>query len=159
VIPKIHQKYISELPEEYAAALGVAVTRVSKALAKGMAIHAIDRWSVWLTSTIVLENPGLNVVGNQEYAQAVPHVGVRCPSTGGRNVLDFLHPKVHYHIIPAPSLAVQRDKSKDKKLNPPTEEEMHRIEWAGRMELDDDFAQEFTEKIRRELSVTAMSNL
>lgn len=35
VIPKVHQKHISELPEDYAAALGLVVTRVSKALTKG----------------------------------------------------------------------------------------------------------------------------
>jgi len=37
VIPKVHHKHISELPEEYAAALGLTVTRVAKALAKGLA--------------------------------------------------------------------------------------------------------------------------
>lgn len=35
VIPKFHHKHISELPEEYAAALGLVVTRVAKALTKG----------------------------------------------------------------------------------------------------------------------------
>lgn len=35
VIPRIHQERISELPEDYAAALGLVVTRVAKALTKG----------------------------------------------------------------------------------------------------------------------------
>jgi hypothetical protein len=38
VIPKIYWKHISELPEEHATALGVAVTRVSKVLTEGLAI-------------------------------------------------------------------------------------------------------------------------
>jgi len=121
VIPKIHQKHLSELPEDYAAALGLVVTRVAKALTK------------------VLENPGLNVVGNQEYAQAVQHV--------------------HYHIIPAPRLDAQRDRSKYEILNPPTEQEMHKMELEGRTELDEDFAKEFTDKIRRELSAAVLSHL
>lgn len=37
VIPKFHHERISELPEEYAAALGLVVTRVAKALTKGSA--------------------------------------------------------------------------------------------------------------------------
>lgn len=76
VIPKVHQRHISELPGDYAAALGLAVTRVAKALTKGSAIGKTSRRCFQLTCIIVLENPGLNVVGNQEYAQAVPHVGI-----------------------------------------------------------------------------------
>ena len=41
VIPKIHQKHISELPEDFAAALGLVVTRVAKALTRGSAIEKI----------------------------------------------------------------------------------------------------------------------
>ena len=37
VIPKVHHRHISELPEEYAAALGLVVTRVAKAVVKGLA--------------------------------------------------------------------------------------------------------------------------
>jgi hypothetical protein len=76
VIPKIHLKHISELPEDYAAALGLAVTRVAKALTKCSVTGKTSRQRFLLTCITVLENPGLNVVGNQEYAQAVPHVGV-----------------------------------------------------------------------------------
>lgn len=75
VIPKVHQKYISELPEDYAAALGLVVTRVAKALTKGRPTDKTAWYCFRLTCVVVLENPGLNVVGNQEYAQAVPHVG------------------------------------------------------------------------------------
>ena len=39
VIPKAHHKHISELPEDYAAALGLVVTRVAKAMVKGLATH------------------------------------------------------------------------------------------------------------------------
>jgi len=121
VIPKVHHKHISELPEEYAAAVGLVVTRVAKAMTK------------------VLDNTGLNVVGNQEYAQAVPHV--------------------HYHIIPAPQLDAPRDRNKHNVLDPPTQKEMHRMELEGRVELDEDFAKEFTDKIRRELSPAVLSHL
>ena len=85
VIPKLHHKYISELPEEYAAALGLVVTRVAKALTKGSVTDQRSQLYDLLTCAVVLENPGLNVVGNQEYAQAVPHVRVRClPTLRGR---------------------------------------------------------------------------
>ncbi|KAF8478180.1 HIT-like protein [Russula ochroleuca] len=56
IVPKIHCSRVSELPPEYAAALGKAISRISKALTK-----AVD-------------NTALNVVCNQEYAQVVPHV-------------------------------------------------------------------------------------
>ena len=84
VVPKFHHKHISELPEEYAAALGLVVTRVAKALTKGSVADQISRLYDLLTRAVVLENPGLNVIGNQEYAQAVPHVRVRCLPTLSR---------------------------------------------------------------------------
>ncbi|KAG7445778.1 HIT-like protein [Guyanagaster necrorhizus] len=56
VIPKVHYARISELPPEFAAALGAGVTKVAHAL------------------TQALNNTALNAVCNQEYAQAVPHV-------------------------------------------------------------------------------------
>lgn len=67
--------------------------------------------------------------------------------------------KVHYHIIPAPQLDVPGDRAKYRTLKPPTEKEMHIMEWEGRMELDEDFAKELVDKIRRELSPTPLSNL
>jgi len=67
--------------------------------------------------------------------------------------------KVHYHIIPAPQLDAPRDRSKYKTLDPPTEKEMHTMELEGRTELDEDFAKEFTDKIRRELSPAVLSHL
>jgi len=56
IVPKIHCSRVSELPQEYAAAVGKAISRISNALTK-----AVD-------------NTALNVVCNQEYAQVVPHV-------------------------------------------------------------------------------------
>jgi diadenosine tetraphosphate (Ap4A) HIT family hydrolase len=38
VIPKAHYSRISELPEEYAAAVGMAVSKVAKALTLGKSI-------------------------------------------------------------------------------------------------------------------------
>ncbi|KAH7103329.1 HIT-like protein [Auriculariales sp. MPI-PUGE-AT-0066] len=66
VIPRTHVKRLTDLDEEDAAALGKAVSRVGRAI------------------TEALGNTGLNIVCNQEYAQAVPHV--------------------HFHIVPAPIL-------------------------------------------------------
>jgi len=56
VVPKIHCPRVSDLPPEYAAAVGEAISRISNALTK-----AVD-------------NMALNIVCNQEYAQVVPHV-------------------------------------------------------------------------------------
>ncbi|KAF5318249.1 hypothetical protein D9611_014677 [Ephemerocybe angulata] len=56
VIPKTHVARLSELPPDFAAATGAAVSKVANAL------------------TQALEHTGLNVVANQEYAQIVPHV-------------------------------------------------------------------------------------
>ncbi|KAH9042108.1 HIT-like protein [Lactarius pseudohatsudake] len=56
VVPKFHCARVSELPPEYAASVGKAISRISNALTK-----AVD-------------NTALNVVCNQEYAQVVPHV-------------------------------------------------------------------------------------
>jgi len=89
VIPKVHHKHISELPEEYAAALGLVVTRVAKALVKGSVTNNTSPRFGSFTRTIVLENPGLNVVGNQEYAQAVPHVRFQCLPAAGNFLLIF----------------------------------------------------------------------
>ncbi|OCH91892.1 HIT-like protein [Obba rivulosa] len=121
VIPKIHCSRVSELPIEFAAAGGIAVTKVSHALAEA------------------LDNTALNVVCNQEYAQAVPHV--------------------HYHIIPAPShttgshLASTLSKSdkSDRRTRPLTEKEMHQREWEARNELDDEEATSLVQKIRARL--------
>ncbi|RDB17972.1 hypothetical protein Hypma_000788 [Hypsizygus marmoreus] len=109
VIPKYHCVRLSDLPPEYAAATGKAVSRVAHAL------------------TEALQNTALNVVCNQEYAQAVPHV--------------------HYHIIPAPNfntpsgtsnpLVVDAKLSEDK---PPSMKKIHQMEFEAREELDDDEA-------------------
>jgi diadenosine tetraphosphate (Ap4A) HIT family hydrolase len=39
VVPKFHCRRLSDLPEEYASALGVAVTKLAKALTKGDERH------------------------------------------------------------------------------------------------------------------------
>ena len=67
--------------------------------------------------------------------------------------------KVHYHIIPAPQPGVPIDRSKYRTPEPPTEKEMHTMELEGRAELDEDFAKELTDKIRRELSPAGLSHL
>jgi len=110
VIPKLHCSRVSELPSQYAGKVGETISRVAKAL------------------TEVLNNSGLNVVANQEYAQAVNHV--------------------HYHVIPAPRLNETPSKPT---TDPPTRKLMHKLEFQSREELDEDFAKELTEKIRSKL--------
>jgi len=123
VIPKAHYPRLSELPSEYAAATGKAVSEVANALTKTM------------------NNTGLNVVCNQEYAQAVPHV--------------------HYHIVPAPQLnssAASLEAAGKLPIqgqphaeSPFSYDEMHRREFEARDELSDDFAEVFTKKFRANL--------
>ncbi|KAH7910838.1 HIT-like protein [Hygrophoropsis aurantiaca] len=113
VIPKAHYSRLSELPAEFAAAIGEAVTKVAHAL------------------TQALGNTALNVVCNQEYAQAVPHV--------------------HYHIIPAPSFNSPARKSTVDSRTPLTRREMHQREFESRDELDDEEGQELAKKIRAKL--------
>ncbi|KAL7415640.1 HIT-like domain-containing protein [Mrakia frigida] len=64
LIPKLHCPRVSDLPGNIGAALGRALPKVTKALSLG------------------LNNPDLNIVLNQGYAQAVNHA--------------------HFHLIPAP---------------------------------------------------------
>ncbi|KAJ7505534.1 HIT-like protein [Mycena galericulata] len=114
VIPKAHFSRLSELPADFAAAVGVAVTKVAHAL------------------TLALDNTGLNVVCNQEYAQAVPHV--------------------HYHIIPAPTFGRQSpSEASPQDTEPLTRREMHQREFEGRSELDDDEATVLAKQIQSKL--------
>ncbi|KAI0086585.1 HIT-like protein [Irpex rosettiformis] len=116
IIPKTHVSRVSELPEEFAAAVGIATTKVSNALAQA------------------LDNTGLNIVCNQEYAQAVPHV--------------------HYHIIPAPDFTnpkPQQAAVQDQRTTVFTRKEMHKAEFESRDDLDDDEARELASKIRARL--------
>ncbi|OBZ71659.1 Protein hit [Grifola frondosa] len=106
---------VSELPAEFAAATGEAISKVSRAIAEA------------------LDNTALNVVCNQEYAQAVPHV--------------------HYHVIPAPRAASAPPVSAivDCVMKPATEKEMHQREFESREELEDEEAQILMERIRARL--------
>ncbi|KAJ7134356.1 HIT-like domain-containing protein [Mycena epipterygia] len=113
VVPKAHFSRLSELPPEFAAAVGEAVTKVAHAL------------------TLALNNTALNVVCNQEYAQAVPHV--------------------HYHVIPAPTFGSQPTNPSPEDVEPLTRREMHQREFEGRSELDDDEAIVLAEQIRSKL--------
>ncbi|KAH9841499.1 HIT-like protein [Rhodofomes roseus] len=117
VVPKTHCPRVSELPPEFAAATGMAVSTVARAM------------------TEALENTRLNVVCNQEYAQAVPHV--------------------HYHIIPAPKLGPSFTTSETTKVDhvvePLTQKEMHKLEFENRGLLDDEEAKAMAERIRARL--------
>ncbi|KAH8114593.1 HIT-like protein [Phellopilus nigrolimitatus] len=118
VIPKEHYSHLSELPEDIAGALGQAVSKVANALTKAM------------------DNNALNVVCNQEYAQAVPHV--------------------HYHIIPAPTFDATSKisalpSSEGNHSRPLSRNEMHRKEFEAREELDDEDAKALVQKIAAKL--------
>ncbi|KAJ7597513.1 HIT-like protein [Mycena floridula] len=113
VIPKAHYTRVSDLPPEIAAALGETVSKVAHAL------------------TQALNNTGLNVVCNQEYAQAVPHV--------------------HYHIIPAPILDKPTPMIEKPATAIPTMRQMHRMEFESRQELEDDQAELLVKQIRAKL--------
>jgi len=109
LIPKLHCKRISELPPPYGAALGEALPNVARALTEAM------------------DNTGLNVVCNQEYAQAVMHV--------------------HWHIVPAPVFGAPPP-PKPKELS---QEAMLSFERDARTELVDDEGEEIAMRIRSRL--------
>lgn len=117
VIPKTHCKHVSELPEELAGAVGQAVSKVAKAL------------------TQALGNNALNVVCNQEYAQAVPHV--------------------HYHIIPAPTFEATSKisvlPSARAAATAPTPQEMFNKEFEARNILNEDEAKQLVQIISAKL--------
>lgn len=73
VIPKAHVSRLSDLPSELAGAMGEAVSKVARALTLGKDYMDINP-RAFLTRRVALDNTALNVVCNQEYAQAVPHV-------------------------------------------------------------------------------------
>ncbi|KAG8739349.1 hypothetical protein FRC12_016348 [Ceratobasidium sp. 428] len=107
VIPKNHVKQLSDLSPELAARLGAAVSRVANAL-----YNALD-----IT--------GLNVVCNQDYAQAVPHV--------------------HYHIVPAPTFSSSEMDPTGKAMLP---DAIFFRELQSRGHLDDLEGPDLTERIK-----------
>ncbi|KAI0657348.1 HIT-like protein [Cubamyces menziesii] len=116
VIPKVHISRVSDLPDEFAAECGKAVSKLSRAI------------------SAAVDNTALNVVCNQEYAQAVPHV--------------------HYHIIPAPrpgAVPAGPPVRSDHITRPLTQMEMHDLEFESRKWLEDDQALKLVESIRSHL--------
>ncbi|KAG8862414.1 hypothetical protein FRB96_001484 [Tulasnella sp. 330] len=121
-MPKQHISRLSELPEALAAEIGKCVSRVANALAGA------------------LDNAGLNIVCNQEYAQAVPHV--------------------HYHIVPAPvlyrSTVLSEAASRPEEASAASQANkaytsMLKAEFNAREELDDEEGQQLVELIRAKL--------
>ncbi|GJJ15733.1 hypothetical protein Clacol_010011 [Clathrus columnatus] len=114
---KIFYQYdqrVSELPPNIAAAVGAAVSKVANALTKA------------------LNNTALNIVCNQEYAQAVPHV--------------------HYHIVPAPVFDNANADHATLTFAPLTNFEMHRQEFLSRhSELDDEEGHRLCQNIKSKL--------
>jgi diadenosine tetraphosphate (Ap4A) HIT family hydrolase len=82
VIPKAHIPRLSDLPPDLASAVGEAVSKVANALTEGALLLFILEIRLSSNDSFkAMGNTGLNVVCNQEYAQAVPHVSaVHCCS-------------------------------------------------------------------------------
>ncbi|KAH7336834.1 HIT-like domain-containing protein, partial [Rhizoctonia solani] len=113
VIPKPHVQRLSDLSPELAGAVGAAVSRVTGAICRGLGITA------------------LNVVSNQEYAQAVPHV--------------------HYHIVPAPDLLNTGTSGNFNESSATESSSIFMREWLRRAELDDSEGFQLSEQIRSRL--------
>ncbi|KAI0769961.1 HIT-like protein [Fomes fomentarius] len=150
VIPKAHISRVSELPDDLAAQCGIAVSRLARAIAAA------------------LQNTALNVVCNQEYAQAVPHVS---PPLLSRNICQSRHPastsssrSLPHHPrpqpgtgastsagdSPAPELSASAPQ-RDRATHPLTEKEMHWRELEARDRLNEDDAIRLVESIRARL--------
>ncbi|KAG8812199.1 hypothetical protein FRC17_002140 [Serendipita sp. 399] len=118
IIPKAHCPRLTDLQPELAAALGQAMTIVGNAITTG------------------LDNPNLNFVCNQGYAQAVHHV--------------------HVHLVPSPIFNPE-DKppeEEEEEVPPdvvPTVDKIMNLERAQREDLDHDEAAVIAERIRSKL--------
>ena len=104
------------------------------------------------SSFLAVNNTGLNVVCNQEYAQAVHHVSRICLLNELGLIGTVRMQQVHYHIIPAPTFdsASKASPILNKEVgavDPPTYQEMHRQELEARDELDDTDAEVLVKKI------------
>lgn len=105
---------------------------------------------------LALENTALNVVCNQEYAQAVPHVHLSKEDV--LNGLFGFYLQVHYHVIPAPTFESSRavdSEIADGDLGGKTfvnYQEMHENEFKARgEELDQQDADILVRQIRARL--------
>jgi len=129
VVPKAHVARVTDLPLELSRAVGEAITRVGDAVTKGKHLH---RRSSYNTETELtgMDNPDMNVVCNQGYAQAVPHV--------------------HFHLIPAPIQGTSVPQALSP-ARPPSPETIVKMERDNRSELDDEDALIIAEKIRSKL--------
>lgn len=122
VIPKEHYENVSDLPAELAGRTGIAVTRVARAVSQA------------------LGNSALNIVCNQKYAQAVPHVGSPFDSCSQLLLTDT---QVHYHVIPAPTSASAEP------IMPIRQ--MHQMEFEARNELDEEDAENLVTQVKAKL--------
>jgi hypothetical protein len=104
-----------------------------------------------LTNDVATGNTGLNVVCNQEYAQAVPHVS-RYNIRLTESFSSFPIHQVHYHIIPAPTFhSAPEGNSGGSIASTLTVKEMHRMEFESREELDLDEAEALADRVRARL--------
>ncbi|KAG8760332.1 hypothetical protein FRC14_003344 [Serendipita sp. 396] len=115
VIPKAHCPRLTDLKPELGAALGQAMITVGNAITQG------------------LENPNLNVVCNQGYAQAVHHV--------------------HIHLVPSPVFGKENEPPEQETQSDtvPTVANIMSLERALRDDLDHDEAVSIADRIRSKL--------
>ena len=108
VIPKAHIPKLSDLPPDLASAVGEAISKVANALTEGAQLLLFIP-DMNLHFNAAMSNTGLNVVCNQEYAQAVPHVSaVHC-----RSELKLLESFLHrytttLYLRPSVRLLIQK---------------------------------------------------
>ncbi|EJU03220.1 HIT-like protein [Dacryopinax primogenitus] len=111
VVPKMHCSNLSDLPSDYSRAVGEALSTIANAITRGMTIN-------------------LNVVCNQGYGQAVPHV--------------------HFHMVPAPR-TVEPPSTQSPTNRSMNHHEMVMSEYHRREELDEDTGRNMADRIRSRL--------
>jgi diadenosine tetraphosphate (Ap4A) HIT family hydrolase len=127
VVPKAHFARVTDLPLELSRAVGEAVTRIGDAVTKGKRFHQRFLYNAE-TELTGMDNPDINIVCNQGYAQAVHHV--------------------HFHLVPAP---INGSSVPPATVGPPSVETIFKLERDNRSELDDEDALIIVEKIRSKL--------
>lgn len=152
VIPKIHVSRVSELPKEYAAAIGDAVTKVANALTGGMS----GAYYREISALRLPWNPSI-AEHSAEY-RLQPGVCSSSASCWFGLILyclpgDEYDLQVHYHVIPAPRFGENSLQSSEDVIPTGTftQKKVHRAEYEARHELDDDDAAQLVEKIKARL--------
>ena len=73
VIQRLTIRVYRNFRKSSASAVGVTLAKVASALTQGTLWKHLDPSGSFIVNVIAIDNTALNVVRNQEYAQAVPH--------------------------------------------------------------------------------------